>query len=175
MFKIIDINVKEAKNKLMPDSECFYIGVKFIPPEDYHFGKSGKYYRAVMVTDIPKYEQYWEDPSNLEYDNVADEGDASHIVFRTSSPRDIGLCKTVDVIGDDIFQPQEDGSYLYEDYISKNYITEACLKQLQEMKDHIDRGHCRWGNFPDQAGAFRSGDPFHDFLSVVETMHRFWD
>lgn len=169
MFKIIDIKCEQKNTK------DFSIEIKFTAPDEEYFGRLGKYSRALMVNDIEKYEDYYNNLENLEYDAKPLANGNFELVFKRPSPYDLGLCKTVDVVGEDAFQKQEDGSYIYRDYVSYNYITAGALNQLYEMKEHMDSGFCRWGDYPEQVGAFRSGDTFHDFIAIIETLHRFWD
>lgn len=169
MFKILDIK-KEQEN-----TDYFFIEVRFTIPDEEYLGRLGKYSKALMVSDIEKYEEYYNNLENLEYDEKPIGKEGYEIVFKRPSPYDLGLCKTVDIVGEDAIEQQEDGTYIYRDHISSNYITRAALHQINEMKDHMDRGFCRWGDYPEQVGAFRSGDSFHDFIGIIETLHRFWD
>lgn len=168
MFKIIDIKHEQENTK------WFYVEVQFTLTDAAYLGTLGKYHRALMVPDITAYEGYYNKPESLEYETKP-MGDFYEVIFRGPSPYELGLCKTVDVAGEDILQKQEDGSYIYRDHVSSNYITQGAISQLLEMKEHMDSGFCRWGDYPEQAGAFRSGDPSHDFIGIIETLHRFWD
>lgn len=179
MFKILDIKKEDQKCEDGKQPKWFYIEIHF--QGDPHFGKLGKYHKSLMVADIQKYEDYYNEPENLEYEtqqvagDVSDATDVYELRFNKASPFEIGLCKIVDVVGEDVVEQQEDGSYIYRDHISDNYITRSAVNQLYEMKFQMERGFCRWGDYPEQAGAFRSGDPYHDFIGIIETLHRFWD
>lgn len=157
--------------------DCFRIYVNFSCSQDdvAFFGTLGKYYKAVAVPDIAAYEAHYADPESTAYDLEPAGGTFSTIKWRKSSPYDLGLCKQVSVVGCDNIAHEDDGTYTYQHYIHHNYITEAAVKQLVQMKDDIDRGHCRWGNYPDQVGCFRSGSPISDFIGIIETLDRFWD
>ena len=97
------------------------------------------------------------------------------MVYRKASAYDLGICKIVDTIGEDVIRKRKDGTFSYSSYVSSNYITNATVKQLEEMKLHIDSGICRYGNYPQQNGAFNTGSAFDDFLGIVATLNRFWD
>lgn len=159
------------------DSRCFKIHVNYSCSDDEvpFFGSLGDYYSAIEVPDPSAYEAHYNDPDNSGFDSEPVGNGFSTIKWRKPSAYDLGLCKRVNVIGSDSIKREDDGSYTYEQYISHNYITEAAVKQLVEMKGGMDRGHCRWGNFPDQVGCFRSGSPISDFIGILETLDRFWD
>jgi hypothetical protein len=175
MFKILDIKKTKKRN-----NNYFLIEVKFSHSgehgKDFHFGYLDKYFKAVAMLDRQKYEDHY---NNLASDDMYFEDipgtEFSTVKFKSESPYDLGYCKTLDCIGGDSIQKLQDGTFKYSQYISSNYITEGAVKQLKEMKEHQDKGFCRYGNYPDQIGAFRSGDPFHDFIGILETLDRFWD
>jgi hypothetical protein len=175
MFKILDIKKTKKRNK-----NYFFIEVKFSHSgehgKDFHFGHLDKYFKALVMLDRQKYEDHY---NNLPEDDMYFEGidgtDFSTIKFKSESPYDLGYCKNMDCSGSDSVQKLQDGTFKYSQYISSNYITDAAVKQLKEMKQHQDKGFCRYGNYSDQIGAFRSGDPFHDFIGILETLDRFWD
>ena len=175
MFKIVDIKKGETKISKM-ESPYFPIEVYFTTDDgDASFGYLGKYYSAIMVEDTKKYEEYYDDPKNFEWDLQGEEdAEFKTVKFKTPSPFDIGLCRSVKVMGRECIY-QEDGIWSYKQYVNANYITEGAVKQLFEMKEHQDRGFCRYGDYPEQVGAFRSGDPYHDFIGIIEVLDRFWD
>lgn len=171
MFKIIDIQVNRK------ESNWFLIDIKFIADkQNGTLGYLEKYFPVNVVEDIEAYEKYYDDPENLDYDleQVAD-SNTFQMKFKKPSPWEIGLCKRTNAIGRDCIYTDDEGYQHYKQYISSNYITEAAVKQLYEMKEHMEKGYCRWGNYPEQVGSFRSGDPFHDFVGILEVLDRFWD
>lgn len=177
MFKIISVK-KTAKK----DKDYFLIEVHFSHDgehnKDFHFGFLDEYHKALVMLDKEKYESFFDSPEDdgMVIESTGEgEDKISRIVFKKPGPRELGYCKTMDCAGTNSIQHLGKGEYKYTQYISKNYITEAAVKQLLEMKDHIDRGYCRYGDYPDQVGAFRSGDALHDFIGVLETLDRFWD
>ena len=175
MFKILDIKKTKKKNK-----KFFFIEVNFSHSgehdKDYHFGYLDAYYKAVVMIDRQKYEDHYNNlpDDDMYFEDI--EGTEDKLVkFKSKSPYELGYCETMECMGSDSIQKLEDGTFKYSQYISSNYITEAAFKQLQEMKEHMDKGFCRYGDYPEQVGAFRSGDTFHDFIGILETFDRFWD
>jgi len=164
-------------NPPIANSGCFKIYVNFSCSEEEvpFFGTLGDYYSAVEVPDVAAYEAHYNDPDNTSFDTEPLNSTFSVLKWRKPSAYDLGLCKRVNVIGSDNIKKEDDGTYTYQQYISQNYITEAAVKQLAEMKSEMDRSYCRWGNFPDQVGCFRSGSPISDFIGILDTLDRFWD
>lgn len=168
MFQILSLQKTPSQ-----DGQCSLIEVVFSHTgrygEDFTFGTLDKYYKSLVMLDKEKYESH--------YDTLLDDNEdiAAQIVSKNPSPYDLGYCKVMECSGVDAIEHLGNNQYKYAQYIATCYITEAAYKQLEEMKDHIEKGVCRWGNYPDQVGAFRSGDPFHDFVGVLETLDRFWD
>jgi hypothetical protein len=176
-MKIISIEKSENTKSHSENSFFFKITVEFeAPAEDPYFGMLGKYFKAVVLLDREKYEQHY---AHFDTDDVSfvdtEDGEFKQMVFKKPSPYVLGYCKTLDCVGSDCLVPLGDNKFKYSQYISSNFITEAAVKQLEEMKQHIDNNYCRYGDFPTQVGAFRSGDPFSDFIGILETLDRFWD
>ena len=174
-FKILNIKKNKKRN-----NSYFFIEVVFSHSgehdKDFHFGYLDKYFKAVAMIDRQKYEDHYNNlPEDDMYFEDIEGTEFSTLKFKSESPYDLGYCKTMDCIGGDSIQKLEDGTFKYSQYISSNYITEGAVKQLKEMKEHQEKGICRYGDYPDQVGAFRSGDPFHDFIGILETLDRFWD
>jgi hypothetical protein len=154
----------------------FTIEVNFTPdPEEKYFGTLGEYFSVIAIDDTAAYEAYYSDLENMEYDLVPAGNNTNQIVFKKAGPYELGLCKRSNAVGSETLHLEKDGSYTYSQYLNSNYITEACYKQLKEMKEHFEKGFCRYGDYPDQVGAFRSGDAYHDFIAVLETLDKFWD
>jgi hypothetical protein len=177
MFKILKIQKSENTTGHNKASSFFEITIEFFNDDkDVHFGILGKYFNALVMLDKQKYEEHYE---NLAADDMYFEdidGSENKVVkFKSQSPYELGYCKNMECQGMDCIQELGDGKYRYHQFISSNYITNACINQLEEMKWHIDNNFCRYGNHPDQVGAFRSGMPFHDFIGILETLDRFWD
>ena len=176
-FKINTIEKSELFKSHSENSFYFKITVDFeVSGEDIYFGKLGKYFKALAMLDREKYEHHYD---NLDKDDIYFE-DIPGSEFKTlkrksANPYELGYCKILDCAGSDTIQILGNNKFKYCQYISSNYITEAAIKQLEEMKEHIDSKHCRYGDFPTQVGAFRSGDPFSDFIGILETLDRFWD
>jgi len=179
MFKITKIEKSENNQSHSAGSYWFSLDVEFEidgNEEELHFGTVGKYYKQLVMFDRQKYEDHY---NNLPEDDMYFEGiegtDFSTMKFKSKSPYDLGYCKLMDVSGNDCIVELDKGKYKYSNCTNLNYITEAAVKQLEEMKQHIDAGYCRYGDYPEQVGAFRSGDPFSDFIGILETLDRFWD
>ena len=176
-FKILKIEKSENSPGHSKNQSFFEITIEFLNDEkEIHFGMLGKYFNALVMLDKQKYEQHYD---NLATDDMYFEKiegtELSEMKFKSKSPYDLGYCKNMECQGMDCIQELGDGKYRYHQFISSNYITEGAVNQLEEMKWHIDNKFCRYGNFPEQVGAFRSGDPFHDFVGILETLDRFWD
>lgn len=177
MFKILDIQKSENSPCHTKNSDFFEITIDFFNDDkEPHFGMLGEYFRAIVMFDKQKYEDHYNNlPADDMYFEEIEGSEFSQMKFKSKSPYDLGYCKNMECQGRDCIQNLGDNKYRYHQFISSNLITEACVNQLQEMKWHIDNNYCRYGNYPDQNGAFRSGDPFHDFIGILETIDRFWD
>ena len=177
MFKILKIEKSENKETYCSGSYCFSLDVEFFNDDkDVHFGTLGKYFNALVMFDKQKYEEHYDNlPADDMYFEKIQGSELSQIKFKSKSPYELGYCKNMECQGTDCIQELGDGKYQYHQFISSNYITEACVKQLEEMKDHQEKDYCRYGNYPEQVGAFRSGVAFHDFVGILETLDRFWD
>lgn len=177
MFKILKIEKSENSTGHNKASSFFELTIEFFNDDkDAHFGMLGKYFNALVMFDKQKYEEHYENlASDDMYFEKIEGSELSEMKFKSKSPYELGYCKNMECQGMDCIQELGDGKYRYHQFISSNYITEACVKQLLEMKEHQESLYCRYGDYPDQIGAFRSGDPFHDFIGVLETLDRFWD
>jgi len=166
------------KIEIEEKEECYKIDIEWFSKES-DLGQLGKYTRAIHVIDKAALEEFEENEYEKSVKDVWDfkpcDDGTSELVRKIPSSFDIGLEKFVDIRGADVVKEVSRNRYKYSQYISKCIIVDACIKQLHEMKEHIDTGYCKWTDFPKQAGAFRSGDPYHDFLGVIETLDRFWD
>ena len=177
MFKINSIKKSTNKKSHAENSSFFLLEINFsVPEEETHFGMLGEYYKAIVLLDREKYEQHYAD---FDRDDVSfvdiEDSEFKQMVFKKPSPYVLGYCKTLDCIGSDVLSKKDDGSYNYKQYISSNYITKGVVRQLKEMKEHIDKQYCRYGDYPDQIGAFRSGLAYYDFLAALECLDKFWD
>ena len=170
-FYIENIEIEEKE-------DCYKITVEWFS-KDPDLGQLGKYTRAIQVLDKSALEKFEKEEYEKSLSEVWDfepaDDNTEQLKRKIPSSFDIGLEKFIDIRGADVIQKTSYQKYKYSEYISKCMIVEACIQQLHEMKDKIDSGVCNWGDFPKQAGAFRSGDPYHDFLGVIETLDRFWD
>lgn len=178
-FKILKIEKSENSPSYSSGSYWFSLDVEFqidIGEEEPHFGTLGKYHKELVMFDREKYEEYYDnfDKNDMMFEDIPD-SEFKELKFKKPSPYDLGYCKLMDVSGNDCINEIEKGKYRYSVATNLNYITEAAVKQLEEMKQHIDAGYCRYGDHPEQVGAFRSGDPFSDFIGILETLDRFWD
>jgi hypothetical protein len=179
IFKILKIEKSQPKASYAAGSYYFDLSVEFevnVGEEELHFGTLGKYYKALVMLDLEKYEEHYAnvDVNDWVFEKIPG-SEHLELKFKSKSPYELGYCKIMDISGNDCIVELEKGKYKYSVITNYNYITEAAVKQLEEMKSHIDSSYCRWGDFPEQVGAFRSGDPFSDFLGILETLDRFWD
>jgi hypothetical protein len=179
MFKITKIEKSENKESYSSGSYWFSLDVEFetdASEEQIGFGTLGKYHKALVMLDREKYEEHYKnfDKDDMFFEEIPD-SDFKELKFKKPSPYDLGYCKVMDVSGNDCIYEIEKGKYKYSLCTNLNYITEAAVKQLEEMKQHLDAGYCRFGPYPEQVGAFRSGDPFSDFIGILETLDRWWD
>ena len=169
-FRIKNIEVEEKKS-------CYKITVEWFS-KDPQLGQLGEYSRAVYVPDKKALEEFEEQESEKSMSELwkfepRDDG-TSEMIRKIPSSFDLGLQKFVDIRGADKIKEVSYQNYKYTEYISKCMIVKACIQQLHEMKDQIENGFCKWGDYPNQAGAFRSGEPYHDFIGAIETIDRFW-
>lgn len=176
-FKILKIEKSELKHSYSKNSYWFELSAEFFNDDkDVHFGMLSKYFNALVMFDKNKYEEHYDNlPADDMYFEKIPDSELSQIKFKSKSPYELGYCKNMECQGADCIQELGDGKYRYNQLISSNYITEACVKQLFEMKEHQEKDYCRYGDYPEQIGAFRSGVPFHDFIGILETLDRFWD
>lgn len=122
------------------------------------FGTLSAYYKAIHVYDKDLLEEY--DRENAVYDRY-----------------DLGLTKIGYVEGADTIikvQNKKD-AYCYSQYLIDCYITRSVILQIAEMKEHLESGFCRWGDYPEQVGAFATGDTYTDFIRALECLDKFWD
>lgn len=170
-FSIKNIEVEDGP-------ECYKITVEWFS-KDPDLGLLGEYTRAVHVPDKKALEKFEEEEAEKSLSELWDfepkNDGTSEVVRKVPNSFDLGLEKFVDIRGSGVVKEVSYQNYKYSQHISKCMIVEACIQQLHVMKDRIDSGICNWGDFPKQAGAFRSGDPYHDFIGVLETLDRFWD
>ena len=177
MFKISTIEKSETCKSHSENSFFFKITVDFeAPAEDPYFGMLGQYFKAIVLLDREKYEQHYShfDKDDMSFEDIPG-SEFKTLKSKSANPYELGYCKAMECVGADTINSLGDNKYKYTQFISSNFITEAAVKQLEEMKNDIDNNRCRYGDFPDQVGAFRSGDPFGDFIGILETLDRFWD
>jgi len=177
MFKILKIEKSENSPGYSKASSFFEITIEFFNDDkEVYFGILGKYFNALVMLDKQKYEEHYENlASDDMYFEKIEGTELSEMKFKSESPYELGYCKNMECQGADCIQEIGDNKYKYSQFISSNYITEGAVKQLIEMKEHQEKDYCRYGNYPEQVGAFRSGDPFCDFIGILETLDRFWD
>jgi hypothetical protein len=177
MFKITKIEKGELKEGHSKNSSWFELSVEFFNDDkDVHFGTLGKYFNALVMFDKKKYEEHYDNmPNDDMYFEKIQGSQLSQIKFKSKSPYELGYCKNMECQGTDCIQELGDNKFKYSCFVSFNYITEACVKQIEEMKEHQEKDYCRYGDYPEQVGAFRSGVAFHDFVGILETLDRFWD
>lgn len=172
MFKINSIKKGTNKKSHSENSSFFLLEINFsVPEEETYFGCLGAYTKAKCIFNVEEYEKYY---NSLE-SSILDEDTDTPKNLEKTNPYTTGLCRIVDIAGSDVLSKEDDGSYSYKQYISSSYITKGVVKQLKEMKEHIDKQYCRYGDYPDQIGAFRSGLAYYDFLAALECLDKFWD
>ena len=171
-------NFSIEKLEVKDHTHCYEITVEWFST-DPDLGTLGKYTRAIQVVDKEALEKFEEEEYQKSIKDIWDfelrDDGMREMVRKVPCSYDLGLQKFIDVRGADIVQEIGPQKYKYGQYVSKCMIVEACIQQLHEMKDKIDSGFCKWTDFPKQGAAFRSGDPYHDFIGVIETLDRFWD
>lgn len=164
-FQIVQLEID------MAGEYSFWVNIRFIVPpgEEKSFGILGEKYLAQIKSDcgLDYYSVY---PNSLE-DELHETGDGktSRWISEYATEYELGLVKNVEVEGADKIYIEDD-VYIYEEFISDSIVTRAVVLQLAIMKEEMY-------NNPDdiEAGCFRSGDSFHDFLGLLETLDRFWD
>ena len=154
MFRITKIDKGETKQSYSESSFYFEIKIEFeLQDNSPNFGLLDKYYTGVVMLDREKYEQHYENydiddmffediPENLEIDDMYPENIPNNelklIKFRTPSPYDLGYCKIMEISGRDVIHKLDNQKYSYSCFVNSNYITEAAVLQLEEMKRHIE-------------------------------------
>ena len=171
-------NFRIENLKIEDGEDCYRITVEWFST-DPDLGQLGRYTRAIHVTNKTALEEFeeneYEKPLKDVWDFKPCDDGTNELILKIPSSFDMGLEKFVDIRGADVVKEVSTNRYKYDQYISKCMIVEACIQQLHQMKDQIDNAYNKPTDFSKQAGAFRSGDPYHDFLGVVETLDRFWD
>lgn len=170
-FRIENIEVEEGKGVYKMKVEWF--------STDPQLGNLGEYTKAIQVTDKEALEKFEEEELNKDLDEIweftPNSDGTSSLERKVDGPYELGLEKIIDIRGADVIKVLGDNRYAYDTYATKCAIVDACIQQLHEMKDQIERGYCKYGDYPAQAGAFRSGCAYHDFIGVLQTLDRFWD
>ena len=170
-FRIESIELEEAPQIYRLKVEWF--------STDPDLGSLGQYTTAIQVVDREALEKFEneEDKKTLEdiWEFTPNEDGTSTLKRKVDGPYQLGLLKNVTIRGADVVKVLPNNRYSYQCYLAKCRIVEACIQQLYETKDQIENGYCKFGDYPAQAGAFRSGSAYHDFIGVLETLDRFWD
>lgn len=170
-FRIENIEVEEKEG-------CYKIKIEWFST-DSQLGNLGEYTKAIHVVDKEALENFEEEELNKTIDEIwsftPNSDGTSSLKRKVDGPYELGLERIVDIRGADVVKVLENNRYMYDTYAAKCGIVDACIQQLHEMKDQIERGYCKFGDYPAQAGAFRSGCAYHDFIGVLETLDRFWD
>jgi hypothetical protein len=179
VLKITKIEKSEPTQSHSEGSNFFTILVEFeydTEDSEYAFRQLGKYYKGTVLIDREKYEEHYRtlDKDDISFEKIPGTT-FSQLKSKRLNPYEAGYCQTMDIVGEDNIVEFAKNKFRYSCHVSSNYITDGAAKQLQEMKEHIDNNFCRYGNYPSQVGAFRSGDTFSDCMGIIETLDRFWD
>lgn len=156
---------------------CLEFCAGFVTDEsDNYFGYLGEYFKGIVVPDIEAYDRNYE-LCLADLKKEPRDADSFLKYINKNSPYDKGLCSVQNVQGSDSIRMFKDrpGYFEFSQFVADCPITRACIKQLETMKAEIESGICQFGDYPDQAGCFRSGDVFLDFVGILECLDRFWD
>lgn len=141
------------------------------------FGQLGTYYEALSFPDVALYEN-WEAGRELS-DSLSflkGEPDSKSFLFRGMEAVELGLMTSVVLKGRNVIESTDvPNLYRYDGYAADCLIVRSAIVQIAEMKDQIERGYCRWGDFPEHIGCFHSGDPLMDFLSILNVVETLCD
>jgi hypothetical protein len=174
MFKINTIEVKNCEGFI-------YFCVNFACDKDQlgTFRELNKYYKALVVPDTDALDKHWADtpPIDFEKDFVPTSDGSGLLEWKPShkSPYDLGLIKSDNIRGIDAIRHNEDGTFQFSEYFTDCLVVRACILQVAEMKDQLELGLCTFGDYPDQAGCFRSGAILDDFALLLRTIDDYWD
>lgn len=158
-FKITKIDISSSLKR-----EALLIDIHWECREEelYHFRELNDYSRALVIPDVEALERAWD-----KYDWLDDTDE--------SNPYKLGLVKVETIQGCDSIIKLGNNTYQYKQYLCDCLVTRAAITQITEMKDEMERGFCRYGDFPDQNGAFRSGSAISDFAGLLISLDLFWD
>lgn len=156
---------------------CVLLEVVFFRRNDHWFGNLSEYLKACWVPDIEALEEYEREveESGVPPLKLVEDDEGATVRWTRESPYSKGLLKIGYIRGNGKITKLDSGLFQYKEYVKDCKIVQASIEQLFEMKRQIDEGVCVYGDYPDQAGAFRSGSPYDDFIGVLETLDRFWD
>jgi hypothetical protein len=195
-FKILSLDVDHHGR---PGYDSITTTVKFETTEVALFGHLLEYYKVVVVKDPDAVEAHYEAHHAADkaegrdfwddFEDIPERPGYKLYKPKRPSPYDIGLMymgwasgsggclRRVEDPEDGPWSKVREGPGVFEFCMTTSdcLVTRACVLQLAEMQDEMERGHCRYGDFPDQAGAFRSGSTEDDFVGLLQTLYRFWD
>lgn len=143
------------------------------------FGMLGRRFGA-LVNHAPDLDYYGSYPNDFLKELISMEGKKGSVWQpEFASPYELGIMEYVMVNGTEKIQkdenhPEDPNRYFYIEYVVDCLVTRAAIWQLGEMQYEMETGHCKFGNYPNQVGCFRSSNAFHDFLGLLETLDRFW-
>lgn len=171
---VIKFKIVMLEWETLPSNKCTEVKVGFETDRD-NFGYLGEYFRGVVVPDIDAFNKNYE----MQIEDIKEaraKGDGSLKYYNENSPYSKGLCSMQNISGADRITsfPERLNYFEYNQFVVVCPITEACISQLKTMKEEIDAGKCKFGDYPAQNGCFRSGDAFSDFIGILECLDRFW-
>lgn len=170
-FKILKIKAREYGLKRGRRIE-FKVDFR-MPAEDlYWFGQMLPTFRAAVLVDKEAVMKYWENPPPMKFKKL--ENGFSQLLGDPKSPWKTGAMKAMDCDGSDCIHVKKN-SYSYREWVVASPATKAIIKQIKKMKEENDRGICRFGDYPDQAGCWRSGSVSADFACLCNALHLMWD
>ncbi len=194
-FRILSVDVNHGSYRDHSLYGYLAVDVVFDSREVSLYGSLLEYMPAVVVTDPEAVEAHYAE--RLEEDEqqdrsicddfVEDPERPGQYVYRPTkpSPYDLGLMKSGWVRAAGVLQHADPnqgslirfgpGRFRFSTTCADCLVTRAAILEITNMMKDLQSRHCRYGNFPEQAGAFRSGDAEHDFAGLLEVLHRFWD
>jgi len=172
-FKILNINILNQED----DYISLKINFKFPESELPSFGNLNEYYKAPVVLEPEKLKEFYKNRDFSFRDFLIpceDKPGFSMLNPDYPSPYKEGLIKVLDIQGQDSIHLEDDGTYSYTEFCHDCYIVRACLVQLVEMQTEIEKGICKFGDFPDQVGAFMSAEALRDFACILRSLDFYW-
>ena len=169
MLKILKLEVIQFPSLREPNGVISF-DVEFECDDESNFRDMGETYTAVEIVDAAAFAA-----TSTSFTTVASDVEGfDELCFDGPSPFDTGAIRMATVKGANVIERIAPNTYRFATVATDCWITRACAVQIAEMQQHINDGYCIYGDFPEQAGAFRSGSAACDFVGIIRTLDNFW-